>query len=258
MKNTYPSLLIAAAVSISSVVLTASPLRAEVITLTSKAVPPALEPLEPALTAQGKPLTVADDLVLVGKFMTTAARGSNLSCANLTIQALEGPPKVSGGLWVNASSLTVDGNITVESGNLSKNLGNLQFKNLLRMGPGAIFEVMINPVKVMGGSLDCAQSSNLVFKFFDQKAVTTLQVPGYSALNLSGGATFAEKTKVIVQFFKDALPPGFTPGQYLLIQSSAITGPLPELVVKNGTEVVPAGRFSLKQDGGKMLLVVGE
>jgi hypothetical protein len=48
------------------------------------------------------------------------------------------------------------------------------------------------------------------------------------------------------------------PGQYLLIQSSAITGPLPELVVKNGTEVVPSGRFSLKQDGGKMLLVVGE
>ena len=258
MKNTYPSLLIVAAVSINSVLLTASPLRAEVITLTSKAVPPTLEPLEPALSAQGKTVTVADDLVLVGKFRTEAVRGSNLSCANLAIRPQEGPPKVDGGLWVNASSLTVDGNITVEAGSLSKNVGDLQFKNLLRMGPGGIFEMMINPAKVMGGSLDCARGSNLTFKLFDQRAVTTLQAPDHCALNLSGGATFAEGTMVTLQFLEDALPPVITPGQYLLIQSSAITGPLPELVVKNGTEVVPLGRFSLKQDGGKILLVVGQ
>jgi hypothetical protein len=258
MKNTYPTLLIVAAVSINSVLLTASPLRAEVITLTSKAVPPALEPLAPALSALGKTVTVADDLVLVGKFSTAAARGSNLSCANLTIRPQEGPLKVNGHLWVDASSLTVDGNITVEAGILTKHLGNLQFKNLLRMGPGGIFEVMINPAKVMGGSLDCARGSNLIFKLFDQKAVTTLQAPDYCALNLSGGTTFAEGAKVTLQVLQYALPHVIAPGQYLLIQSSAITGPLPELVVKNGTEVVPSGRFSLKQDGGKMLLVVGE
>jgi len=257
MKNTRRIPTIVAAVCLVAILSAAQSLQAEVITLASVLDAPHVESLEEALSAQGKTLTAADDLVLIGRFNTTARDqgAGGLICANLEIRSRSNSPKDLGALFLQASPLTVEDTINIEAGTLTKNTRSLKFQ-ALRLGRSGCLEVIINPGKASGDSLDCAQGSSLIFKLFDETSLSTLESPGYCALNLSGDASFANGSRVILQFLKDAPPQAIAPGQYLLVKSGSITG-APELAVKIGSEAVPNDRFSLRQEEGNLLLQVG-
>jgi hypothetical protein len=226
---------------------------ADVISLTSDTELPPLKSLESALSEQNKTLSGQDDLMLSGKFQADSK--TEIICANLEIRSIDDNAKNLGALFLQTSSLTVDGKITLETAVLAKNLGGLTFHSML-LGKSGVLEVMINPSQVTGESLECANGSSLVFKLFNHAGVTYLQAPAQCAVVLSETATFGERMKLVLHFLKDAASPVIAPGEYVLLRAKEISGAVPELVVKDDEEIVEDSKYSLKCEDGQLLLVV--
>ena len=253
MKNTHKTLVIVKAIAISAMLLTTQSLRAEKVTLISKAVAPAFDSLEKVLNSQGKKLSAADDLELVGRFNTSDPNFKLLECNNLNINAGKSA-KPDSAFFVGATTIKVKGNLNILGGALTKNRGVVQFGDLV-LGSGSLLDVYVNEIATWGNSINCAADSRLQFTLFNDKTVTLLGNPAYIGMRLSGSANFTKGAYLVLRFVDASTAPLITPGKYLLVKSSHIEG-MPKLIVLSKSAIVANGRFTLEVDGGNLLLVV--